>query len=64
MMQITTINMTMNRVKNAKIKLSQHRDLGNRSSLTVYEVAQLMDTIKYGEKAEENAQDSIFFSLN
>ncbi len=56
--------MMMNRVKNAKIKLSQHRDLGNRSSLTVYEVARLMDTIKYGEKAERNTQDSIFFSLN
>ena len=56
--------MMMNRVKNAKIKLSQHRDLGNRSSLSVYEVARLMDTIKFGEKAEGNAQDSIFFSLN
>ncbi|MFZ9028650.1 MAG: hypothetical protein ACO2Z9_06515 [Crocinitomicaceae bacterium] len=63
-MQLTTTNMMMNRVKNAKIKLSQHRDLGNRSSLSVYEVARLMDTIKFGEKAEGNAQDSIFFSLN
>ena len=63
-MQLTTTNMMMNRVKNAKIKLSQHRDLGNRSSLSVYEVARLMDTIKFGEKADGNAQDSIFFSLN
>lgn len=63
-MQLTTTNMMMNRVKNAKIKLSQHRDLGNRSSLSVHEVARLMDTIKFGEKAEGNTQNSVFFSLN
>ena len=63
-MQLTTTNMMMNRVKNAKIKLSQHRDLGNRSSLSVYEVARLMDTVRLGERVEEQSQNSIFFSLN
>ena len=63
-MQLTTTNMVMNRVKNAKIKLSQHRDLGNRSSLSVFEVARLMDTIKFGEETGEHTENAIFFSLN
>lgn len=63
-MQLTTTNMMMNRVRNAKMKLSQHRDLGNKSSLSVYEVARLMDMVKFSERADEASQNSIFFSLN
>lgn len=56
--------MMANRIKNAKMKLSQHRDSGNKSSLSVYEVARLMDMIKMGESVEEQSANSIFFSLN
>ena len=55
---------TSNRVKTAKNKLSQHRILGERSQLTIFQVAKLMDTIRKGEDPENYSQDSIFFSLN
>lgn len=56
--------MITNRIKSAKNKLDQHRSLGNKSTLSVYEVARLLDTIKAGEKMNESSADSIFFSLN
>ena len=63
-MQITTIDMINNRIKQAKFKLSQHRTQGVNSRLSVFEVAQLMDTVKRGEQLDKNNSNSIFFSLN
>lgn len=46
----------------AKIKLSKHRELGSKSLLNIFQVAQLMDKIiNDGKEAEQN--NSIFFSV-
>lgn len=63
-MRITTIDMINNRIKQAKYKLSQHRTQGINSSLTIHEVAKLMDTVKRGEEISNSKSQSIFFSLN
>ena len=63
-MQITTIDMINNRIKQAKYQLSQHRTQGRNSRLSVFEVAKLMDTVKRGEQVNNNDANSIFFSLN
>ncbi|MFK7783649.1 MAG: hypothetical protein AB8B56_00965 [Crocinitomicaceae bacterium] len=53
-----------NRVKSAKFKLSQHRVQGERSSLTILQVAHLMDVVKNGEDFNETPSQSVFFSWN
>lgn len=46
----------------AKIKLSKHRELGLKSHLNIFQVAQLMDKIiNDGKEADQN--NSIFFSV-
>jgi hypothetical protein len=50
-------------VREAKLKLSVHREQGVKSNMSIYEVAELMDKIRMGSEAEEKEQ-SIFFSVN
>lgn len=50
-------------VREAKLKLSVHREQGVKSNMSIYEVAELMDKIRKGSEAEEKEQ-SIFFSVN
>lgn len=64
MMQATNLNMIQNRIKNAQYKLAQHKAQGVKSSLSVFQVAQLMDTVKRGEELEEGNTHSIYFSWN
>lgn len=59
-----TTNFLENRIKNAKNKLSQHKTLGIKSSLSIYEVANLMDTVRSGEQLSNDQSSSIFFSWN
>ena len=63
-MQLSDFNMTSNALKNAKHKLSKHNLLGEKSSLSVFQVARLRDTIKKSENIIEEGNTSIFFSLN
>jgi len=63
-MQQTHLNMLTNKVKTARIKLQEHRNLGSKSNLSVYEAARLMDMIRRGEKEPEKSSGGIFFSLN
>jgi len=63
-MQITTIDMINNRIKQAKYQLSQHRTQGVNSRLSVHDVARLMDTVRKGEELNNSKAQSIFFSLN
>lgn len=63
-MQLTNNNMIANQVKTAKSKLEQHRNLGEKSSLSIFQVAQLMDTVKFGVQEASYQQYSVFFSLN
>jgi len=53
-----------NRVKTAKFKLSQHRIQGERSSLSILQVARLMDVVKNGGDMNSAPSQSVFFSWN
>ena len=53
-----------NRVKSAKFKLSQHRVQGERSSLSILQVARLMDVVKNGGEMNQVPNGSVFFSWN
>jgi hypothetical protein len=53
-----------NRVKSAKFKLSQHRIQGERSPLTILQVARLMDVVKNGGDMNQTPNQSVFFSWN
>lgn len=53
-----------NRVKSAKYKLSQHRVQGERSQLTILQVARLMDVVKNGADLNQTPNQSVFFSWN
>ena len=53
-----------NRVKSAKFKLSQHRVQGERSSLSILQVARLMDVVKNGGEMSQVPNGSVFFSWN
>ena len=63
-MQLTNFNMISNTIKSAKFKLSQHKVQGEESSLSVFQVARLMDMIMIGESQTQKNSDSILFSLN
>lgn len=59
--------MINNIIKRAEFKLSQHRQMGKNSSLSIFEVAQLLDTVKKGEimkNSSTQTQQSMFFSYN
>lgn len=49
--------------RDAKLKLSVHREKGIRSQMTIFEVAELMDQINRCNRADEKEQ-SIFFSMS
>ena len=53
-----------NRVKSAKYKLSQHRVQGERSTLSIFQVAQLMDVVKGDSELNQPQTKSVFFSYN
>ena len=50
-------------VREAKLKLSVHREQGTKSTLSIFEVANLMDQIKKENEASEKEQ-SIFFAMS
>jgi hypothetical protein len=50
-------------VREAKLKLSVHREQGTKSTMSIFEVANLMDQIKKNNQATEMEQ-TIFFSMS
>jgi hypothetical protein len=50
-------------VREAKLKLSVHRKQGTKSTMSIFEVAALMDQIKKDNQATEMEQ-AIFFSMS
>lgn len=60
--------MINNIIKRAEYKLSQHRQLGRQSNMSIFEVASLYDTLKKGQSMKETSQqprfNSILFSEN
>ena len=63
-MNVTPIEMINNSIKLAELKLNQHKVQGVKSTLDVFQVAQLMDTIKYGELVKRPQNRSIFYNLS
>jgi hypothetical protein len=58
-MELTMIN---NAVNLAKTKLARHKELGQRSSLSIEEVAQLMDLVTFGPQLPQVRSTSLFFN--
>jgi hypothetical protein len=56
--------MINNTLKAAHYKLSQHRILGKKSKLNIFEVAQLMDAIRQCQNTQNSTKSSIFHSLS
>ena len=56
-------NLRNKSIQSAQSKLSKHRELGTKTNLNVFEVAELMDTLKFSNFQEET-KASVFFSLN
>jgi len=56
--------MIKNKLNAAKSKLKMHKESGASSSLSVFEVAQLMDFIRTYENCAENNKHTIFFSFS
>jgi hypothetical protein len=50
-------------IRNAEMKLSKHRELGVKSPYNIFEVAELLDTIKNAGSGISQAE-TIFFSVN
>lgn len=55
--------MINNSVKIAQYKLSQHRLQGEKSKLNIFEVAQLMDSIKISQQMKNSATSSVFYAV-
>ncbi|HLU87338.1 MAG TPA: hypothetical protein VKZ44_06250 [Taishania sp.] len=56
--------MINNTIKRATYKLQEHRSLGTKSTLSIIEVAQLMDIIRKGEDLKNSPSQSLFFSFS
>lgn len=62
-MQPILNNMIENKIKSAQYKLSQHKVQGVKSTLSIFQVASLMDLVKLGDRVE-NTSSSNQFLLN
>ena len=56
--------MINNTIKTAKFKLTMHREKGTKSELSVFQVAELLDSIKRAENQKELKTNSIFNSIS
>jgi hypothetical protein len=56
-------NMINNSIKLAYYKLNRHKELGIQSNLNVFEVAELMDTIKRGDAIKNQQALPIFYNV-
>ena len=63
-MNVRPIEMINNSIKLAELKLNQHKVQGVKSTLDVFQVAHLMDTIKYGNDVKRPHNSSIFYNIN
>lgn len=63
-MNFTQNDMINNSIKVAEFKLNQHKSQGVKSTLDIFQVAQLMDTIKYAENIKRPMNSSIFYNIS
>jgi len=58
-------DLKQNMINSAKRRLSEHKSLGNKSSLSILEVAELLDVVNgFNTKAIANLNSETNFSLN
>ena len=62
-MQPILMNMIENKIKSAKFKLSQHNLQGTNSTLSIFQVASLMDLVR-GEASTDIQHSQNNFLLN
>jgi len=62
-MQPILNDMIENKIKSAQYKLSQHKAQGAKSTLSIFQVASLMDLVRMG-MSNENANSSNQYLLN
>ncbi len=55
--------MINNSLKLAEYKLSEHKALGTKSKMSVFEVAKLMDSIKHASQIKDVQSKSIFHTV-
>ena len=51
-------------ISHAQLKLPKHRELGTKSPMNVFEVAELLDSILFAEHKIQNDQKSFDLILN
>jgi hypothetical protein len=56
-------HLNRNTIGVAKEKLTQHRFMGTKSNLSIFQVAHLMDAVKSNSDSEKNQLPSLFFSV-
>ncbi|MCX6191905.1 MAG: hypothetical protein NT109_06455 [Flavobacteriia bacterium] len=61
-MTVYTESLRKKSLHQAKLKLSKHRELGEKSTLDIFQVADLLDKISHNGKELEH-DNSIFFSV-
>jgi hypothetical protein len=54
--------MINNAISQAKIKLARHKELGNKSTLSILEVAQLLDIVTFGPNLQAVNMKPLFFN--
>jgi len=63
-MNLKLNDMINNSIKIAQLKLNQHKTLGVNSSMNIFEVAELMDTIKFNAQIKKPSFRSIFYNIS
>jgi hypothetical protein len=63
-MNVTQIGMINNSMKLAQYKLSEHKVQGVKSTLDIFQVARLMDAIKYGDSVKRPQSSSVFYNIS
>lgn len=63
-MYFTQPVMINNSISMAKYQLNLHQELGSNSTLSIFEVAKLMDVLRVGESVKENNTRPIFFNFS
>ncbi|MGC6432599.1 MAG: hypothetical protein ACON4M_00225 [Crocinitomicaceae bacterium] len=63
-MNLNLNDMINNSIKIAQLKLNQHKTLGVNSSMNIFEVAELMDAIKFNAQIKKSTFKSIFYNIS
>lgn len=63
-MYFTQPVMINNSINMAKYQLNLHQELGSNSTLSIFEVAKLMDVLRIGDSVKQNNTQPIFFNFS